>query len=325
MQYIETLEIQISDIDRNEYRLRSETKETPLDNLMQSISTMGLVHAVVVRRTPAGQAPFALVAGERRLESHIRLGLKTIRADVWEATKEEASRPELFERSAEAMTVESNVQIEPLHPFEEGRRYLKWVADFGMSEEDIAEMLSLPVSRIHDRMRPVRVLPQHVLETIEKNNDKIQPRHIDMITDEVDRTSPTNQRALAERIVNRLISQEGDKELAQEPRKVPQVARAIRREIRNERRQGEQQGRVGEPKSDEVFHTEEFKTKKLLQYLGEGEQAAEKFRHAEVPGEISMVDLKSLQSRCERLGRAWTEASAEIVVSIEKQALAMAT
>src|SRR5437867_13421454 len=127
---------------------------------MSSIEKIGLIHQIVLRRTPDGPAKFAIVAGERRLESHMRLGRSTIRADIWEASADEAAQPELFQRHAEVMTVESNVQVEPLHLFEEGRRYLKWITEYGMSEDDIAEALSVPLQRVREAIQPVRVIPE---------------------------------------------------------------------------------------------------------------------------------------------------------------------
>jgi ParB/RepB/Spo0J family partition protein len=319
MRYLETKEIPINEIDRNEYRLRQETRDKPLDNLMNSIKKIGLIHPVVVRVTLGQPAPYALVAGERRLEAHIRLGLEAIRADVWEATPEEAARPEHFLRAAEAMTIVSNVQVEPLDPFEEGRRYLRWINE-GMTEEEVADMLDVSVARVRENVRPLRLIAPEVQEVIEANRDKIQSRHIQLLADEAERTPPEGQL----RIVEFIMEQE-DREVVQDPGKVPLVARAVRRQLRNERRQ--RQAASGAPKAapdTEIFHSDDFKMKKLLQYLGEGEQVLENFGNAEVPGKISVVDVKSIESRCQRLSRGWQEAATSIVASIEKHASELA-
>jgi len=317
MQYVETREISIDEIDRNEYRLRQETRDKPLDGLMSSIRRVGLIHPVVVRLTPERSVPFALVAGERRLQSHMGLGLKTIRADIWEATAEEAAKPEQFVRAAEAMTIISNVQVEPLDPFEEGRRYLKWINE-GMSEDEVAEMLDVPVARIQEKVRPLRVLAPEVQELIRANRDKIQARHIELLADEAERTTVEGQIRIA-----KVIVEQQDKEVVQDPRKVPLVARSVRRQLRNERRQQEAAATAESATDTQVYHTEEFKMKKLLQYLGDAEQVLENFRNAELPAKISVVDMRSIEARYRRLSGEWLEAGASIIASIEKQANAL--
>ncbi len=317
MKYIETKELPLEDIETNEYHLRDETSGISLENLMRSIDRLGLVHPIVVRGTPDARRPQTLVAGERRFLAHQKLGRKTIRADVWEASPEEAQSPQDFEKTAEMMTIVSNVQVEPLHRFEIGRRFLKWMNEFNMSEEDIAEDLALPVNDVKEAVRPVRDIAPAALELIEQNVDKIQSHHINLLADEARRTAPEGQ----VRIVQRIISQK-DKELAQDPSKLPAAARSVRRQLRTERkeRQEREQVKDGRVQDSSVQHSDEFKRKKLFEFISAAEEAMEAFRSAEVPSTMVLVDLKSLETRGAQLGRGWPDVVQSLIAQIEEQA-----
>lgn len=315
MKYLETREIPLDQIEHNEYRLREETRRKPLKGLVHSIDQYGLVHPIVVRRTPNEARPYCLVAGERRLLAHEKLQRELIRADIWEASNEEAQKSEVFDRTAEMMTVISNVQVEPLHPFEKGRRYLKWMEEFGMSEQDIATALDVTGSDVRAAIHPVQRIAPEALEVIEKNPDKIQPHHINLLADEAERTPPEGQM----RIVKAIIEQE-DKVLAQSPAKLPDVARAVRRDLRRERRERE----ASAAEQEKPQHTDEFKRKKLFDFVKASEDAVSAFREAEIPEKMSLVDLKSLEARGERLGRAWPQVVKALIEAVEKSASAQA-
>ncbi len=314
MKYVETREIPLGEIQTNEYHLRDETKEKELDRLAASIEKLGLVHPIVVRFTPESPNAYALVAGERRFLAHQKLERPTIRADVWEATEEEAGEPDKFRRSAEMMTIVSNVQVEPLHLFEMGRRFLRWTTDFGMSDQDIADTLDISPTLVHEAITPIKSIAPAALELIEKNPDKIRRHHIDLLADEAPRTPPEGQ----VRIVQRIIEQD-DKELVQRPSRLPQVARAVRRELRNEKRQ--RQAATAEPRP---VHTDEFKRKKLFDFLEDAENALSSFKAAEIPESMSLIDLKSIEARGERLGRAWPQAVKDMLEEAERNAAARA-
>ena len=317
MKYIETRELPLDDIETNQYHLREETVGLSLENLMKSIEGLGLVHPIVVRETPDKKRPYTLVAGERRFLAHQKLHRSTIRADLWQASDNEARSPQDFERTAEMMTIVSNIQVEPLHRFEMGRRYLKWINEFDMSEDDIAEDLALPVNDVKDAVRPVRDIAPAALELIEKNADKIQNHHINLLADEARRTTTEGQ----VRLVQRIISQK-DKELAQDPSKLPAAARSVRRQLRKERKEHEEREQVKSASDQErsVQHSDEFKRKKLFEFISAAEEAIEAFRVAEVPSTMVLVDLRSLETRGAQRGRDWSDVVQSLTAQVEKQA-----
>lgn len=313
MKYVETREIPLDRIEVNAYHLRDETNDKRLELLARSIDKIGLVHPIVVRATPNDERPYTLVAGERRFLAHQKLGRNGIRADVWEANASEASEPDNFRRAAEMMTIVSNVQVEPLHLFEMGRRFLKWADDFGMKDEEIAETLDVPVTLVREAIAPVKNIAPEALQLIEQNIDKVERRHIDLLADEATRTTPEGQM----RIVRKIINQE-DRELVTRPAKLTEVAVSVRREIRNERKQRE----ATSAPSQRPAHTDEFKRKKLFDFIRTAEESLAGFRVAEVPEALSLVDLKSLEARGERLGRAWPQVVKELLTAVEAKAAA---
>jgi ParB/RepB/Spo0J family partition protein len=313
VKYVGTREIRLAEIQTNEYHLREETDRKNLEGLARSIERLGLVHPIVVRATPEAALAYALVAGERRFVAHQMLDRQTIRADVWEATEEEAGEPHRFTRAAEVMTIVSNVQVEPLHLFEMGRRYIRWMEEFGMTEQDVAEALGVSPHDVTEAIRPLKTIAPEVLQLIEKNPDKILRRHIDVLADEARRTSPAGQM----KIVEKIITQE-DKELVQRPAKLAEVAVRVRRE----ERQAEKARKRGEALTARAEHSDQFKRKKLFDFIRDAEMALSDFKGAEIPNEMSLVDLRSLEARGERLGRAWPEAVTSLIKRAESAAAA---
>lgn len=320
MKYVDTREIPIAEIETNEYHLREETNRKDLESLAKSIDSVGLVHPIVVRVTPGSPRPYALVAGERRFLAHQMLVRPTIRADVWEATEDEAQQPDEFKRAAEVMTIVSNVQVEPLHLFEMGRRYIRWMEEFGMTEEEVADALGVSTAHVQQATRPLKAIAPEVLEVIEGNIDRIQRAHIELLADEAYRTPPAGQM----KIVRKIIDQE-DKVLVQRPARLTQVAVDVRRELRQQekaQRRPEGSGLKAEPPSLTVEHSDQFKRKKLFDFIRDAEMALSDFEGAEIPNEMSLIDLKSLEARGERLGRAWPEAVSTLIKRAESAAVA---
>jgi hypothetical protein len=115
--------------------------------------------------------------------------------------------------------------------------------------------------------------------------------------------------------VQKIIEQE-DKELVARPAKLPQVARSVRRDLRNERKERD----AAATTLERPGHTDEFKRKKLFDFMKAAEDALSAFIVAEVPEAFSLVDLKSLEARGERLGRAWPLAVTALLQRVEQAA-----
>jgi len=309
MKYIETVEIPISDIEMSEYKLRVETEAKDMDRLVRSIEEHGLIHPVAVRRNPrpAGK-PFVLIAGHRRLKAHQLLGAATIRGEVWDATDEELAQPELFERHAEAATIVSNVLTVPLSLLELGRRLKKWQADFGVSPEQIADIIDQDVTTVEDALKLARISDQ-AQHVIEASPGTLTMGQLFALADEAPKLPEPAQVKLA----TWMVAQAKDKTATIDSRAVKQMARSAKREATMEARPrtaGRPQG--ARTRSDVAL------TRRLFKALQKSEDGLAEFKTLEKPRFISYAEIAKLEERAQILGDNWRQAIAELKEAIAK-------
>jgi ParB/RepB/Spo0J family partition protein len=113
---------------------------------------------------------WVLVAGERRLEAHKMLNLKSIRAFVREDLKDNKEK-------AWSATVSENICRTPLTAEEAFRSIEKAKNELNMSIEDIAENLKITRQRVY-QVHGTSNIPGDLLNTLQENK-KFTKRHID--------------------------------------------------------------------------------------------------------------------------------------------------
>src|SRR3990172_8979257 len=289
MKYLRTDEIPVDQIDVNPHHLRDVTRMKDLDRLKESIRVNGLWQSILVRVRHDGGRQFQLVAGERRFLAHQELGRTAIRADVWEATDDEVADPKLFEQRARVATIGTNVLSEPLELLEQGDGYRKMMFEFGFSESELADLLGVPMDRVQEALHVTRIAAV-ARKVIEENPDKVTRRHIEALADEVakGRLSPEAQR----RLVMKVVTQEDDKRIGQEPERIKEAAKAARREIREER-SAEQQ--VGIKPERTYTHRDGFIVKSIFECIGDGEDALRRFEQQALPDKIPFVEKREIE------------------------------
>lgn len=133
--------------------------ESELDELAASITEVGLVQPVTVRRVlrSLDGTEYELVAGERRFRAHQRLGKPTIRALVEDLPDEKA---------AVVMLVE-NLQRTDLNPMEEAEAYQARIDRFDLDIAALSKMSGVGQVRIQKRLSLLRLCPeaQHLIRT----------------------------------------------------------------------------------------------------------------------------------------------------------------
>jgi len=147
------------DIDRilpNSHQPRKNFDEDALNELAGSIREHGVVQPIVVR--PLEDGFFQLIAGERRWRASQRAGLPRIPAVVREVGEHAALEIALIE----------NLQREDLNPIEEAQAYERLIADFGMTQEDIARRVGKSRATVANMLRLLR-LPIEVQEWLREN------------------------------------------------------------------------------------------------------------------------------------------------------------
>lgn len=103
-------EIPVALIDPNPWQPRTFFDSDEISKLADSIAETGLIHPVIVRRTPAtgksvpllDTSRYQLVAGERRLRAHGVLGRESIKAIVVQASDAELAMMALAENASRA-------------------------------------------------------------------------------------------------------------------------------------------------------------------------------------------------------------------------------
>lgn len=153
-------ELDVKDIAPNPRQPRVEFDEDDLAELVHSISSVGVLQPVVVRRAPAltpalresnasaATAPaYELVMGERRLRASIAVGLATIPAIVKETRDDDLLRDALLE----------NLHRSELNPLEEAAAYQQLLADFGCTQETLAERIGRSRPQISNTIRLLKL------------------------------------------------------------------------------------------------------------------------------------------------------------------------
>ena len=121
------LELPIDSIHPNPYQPRVTFDEETISELAQSISQVGLIQPLVVRKSSSG---YELVAGERRLRACKSLGMATVTCIVEEQLREESSA---------MMALIENLQREDLHYMEEAQCYYALLNNYSNRGQTISE------------------------------------------------------------------------------------------------------------------------------------------------------------------------------------------
>ena len=149
------VELAIADIRPNPYQPRRDVDPAALDELTASIRKAGLLQPVVVRQASVasgGNGGFELIAGERRLRACQALG--------WE--KIPAVKREVDDRTVLTLALVENLQRDDLSPVDEARGYERLIAEFSLTQQDVADAVGRDRSTVANALRLLK-LPAAVL------------------------------------------------------------------------------------------------------------------------------------------------------------------
>ncbi len=145
------VELAIADIRPNPYQPRRDLDPAALEELTASIRKAGLLQPVVVRQAP-GNGSYELIAGERRLRACQALG--------WE--KIPAVKREVDDRTVLTLALVENLQRDDLSPVDEARGYERLIAEFSLTQQDVADAVGRDRSTVANALRLLK-LPAAVL------------------------------------------------------------------------------------------------------------------------------------------------------------------
>ena len=145
------------DIAPNAVQPRTEFRQEELDELVVSIREIGVLQPIVVRPIAgATESPhFELIMGERRLRATKHLGLATIPAVIKNTADEDMLRDALLE----------NLHRANLNALEEASAYQQLLADFGITQDQLATRIGRSRPQITNTLRLLK-LPASVQKRV---------------------------------------------------------------------------------------------------------------------------------------------------------------
>lgn len=188
-------ELPVSQITANPQQPRTLFREESIQELAESIGSVGLVQPVVVRRRGDG---FELVAGERRLRAAKLANLEKVPAIIREAGEAESLEMALIE----------NISREDLNAMDAARAYASLQEEFGRTQEEIATRMGRSRAAVANTLRLLE-LPDEVQELIEQG--RLSEGHGRAILAVPDRLK---QKKLAARVAAKGLSVRQTEELA---------------------------------------------------------------------------------------------------------------
>ncbi len=145
----------LDDIVTNAQQPRTEFDQEAMDELVASIREVGVLQPVVVRPLSALPGKYELIMGERRWRATRAAGLSTIPAVVKETADEDMLRDALLE----------NLHRSQLNPLEEASAYQQLLADFGITQDELATRIGRSRPQITNTLRLLR-LPAPVQQRV---------------------------------------------------------------------------------------------------------------------------------------------------------------
>jgi ParB family chromosome partitioning protein len=143
------VEIPPSDVVPNPRQPRQVFDTDALAELVHSIKEVGLLQPIVVRRRTGEGAHYELIAGERRWRASQEAGLERVPAIVRDTADDDMLREALLE----------NLHRAELNPLEEAAAYQQLLADFGGTQEELAQRLGRSRPQVANTLRLLRLPP----------------------------------------------------------------------------------------------------------------------------------------------------------------------
>ena len=137
----EMAEVAIADIFPNPLQPRTEFDEEALAELADSISQLGVIQPITVKRNTDNE--YVIISGERRWRASQLAGLETIPAYI----------REVDDTTLHAMALVENIQREDLNAVEEALGYRSLMVSYGLTQEQVAERVGKSRSAVANALR----------------------------------------------------------------------------------------------------------------------------------------------------------------------------
>lgn len=145
---LELVSVEPLEVTPNPRQPRGQFDQDSLAELAQSLTEVGFLQPIVVRRAPVDSAHnYELVAGERRWRAAQLAGFASIPALVRTTDDNELLREALLE----------NLQRVALNPLEEAAAYEQLLADFGGTHVELAQRLGRSRPQVSNTLRLLKL------------------------------------------------------------------------------------------------------------------------------------------------------------------------
>ncbi len=142
------LQIEISEICANRSQPRKDFDANSLVKLADSIKRYGILQPLVIRRNDStDQYSYELIAGERRLRAAKMLGMAKIPCVI----------SDVEDRLSAELALVENLIRENLNMFDQANAFAALSSEFGLTQEEIAQKMSLSQSAVANKIRLLKL------------------------------------------------------------------------------------------------------------------------------------------------------------------------
>lgn len=140
------VEVDLKKIKTNPYQPRTNFDKNALDDLVKSISVLGVIQPITVRKIDGG---YELISGERRFRASQIAGLETIPAFVRLANDQEMLEMALVE----------NIQRQDLDAIEIALSYQRLIDEINLTQEQLSHRVGKDRASISNYLRLLKLDP----------------------------------------------------------------------------------------------------------------------------------------------------------------------
>jgi ParB family chromosome partitioning protein len=137
-------QVDIDLIDPNPWQPRTRFAGEQMKELVKSIRNSGVIQPLILR--PVG-ARFQLIAGERRWRAAQEAGLHRVPAVV----------RQVDDAKALELTLVENIQREDLNPMEQARAFSRFMTEFQLTQEEVAERTGKDRATVANALRLLKL------------------------------------------------------------------------------------------------------------------------------------------------------------------------
>lgn len=147
-------EIELNKIKKNRFQPRSSIEPEALKDLIDSIRENGLLQPILLKKDGP---EYEIIAGERRYQACVALGLKTISSIILDVPENKLLQLAIIE----------NIQRENLNPIEEAKAYQAMRKLENITHEDLAKRVGKQRSTITNCLRLLE-LPEEIQQYVSR-------------------------------------------------------------------------------------------------------------------------------------------------------------